>query len=170
MGGYGEFGGSFIYPMGDDLVSIGFVAGLEARDVQFSVHDVLQEFKTHRLVWKIIGGGERVGWGAKTITEGGYHSLPTRFNAPGLLLVGEGAGLVNVPRLKGIHYAIESGRLAAEAAFRSLRAARCRAVSARSTPTTRPFAARTCGSCTRCGTCAKRSTRASTSAERSRRR
>ena len=119
--GYGEFGGSFIYPMGDDLVSIGFVAGLESRDVEFSVHDVLQEFKTHRLVWKILRGGERVAWGAKTIAEGGYHSLPRRFNAPGVLLVGEGAGLVNVPRLKGVHYAIESGRLAAEAAFRTLR-------------------------------------------------
>ena len=118
--GYGEFGGSFIYPMGDDLVAIGFVAGLEAKDVEFSVHDVLQEFKTHRLVWKILGGGERVAWGAKTITEGGYYSFPRRFNAPGLLLVGEGAGLVNVPRLKGVHYAIESGRLAAEAAFRVL--------------------------------------------------
>ena len=118
--GYGEFGGSFIYPMGEDLVSIGFVAGLEAKDVEFSVHDVLQELKTHRLVWNILGGGERVAWGAKTITEGGYYSLPQRLNAPGLLLVGEGAGLVNVPRLKGIHYAIESGRLAAEAAFRAL--------------------------------------------------
>ena len=118
--GYGEFGGSFIYPMGEELVTVGFVAGLEAKDVEFSVHDVLQEFKTHRLVWKILGGGERVAWGAKTITEGGFYSLPRRFNAPGLLLVGEGAGLVNVPRLKGIHYAIESGRLAAEAAFRAL--------------------------------------------------
>ena len=118
--GYSEFGGSFIYPMGDDLVAIGFVAGLEARDVEFSVHDVLQEFKTHRLVWDILNGGERVAWGAKTITEGGYHSLPRQLHAPGLLLVGEGAGLVNVPRLKGIHYAIESGRLAAEAAFRAL--------------------------------------------------
>lgn len=118
--GYGEFGGSFIYPMGEELVSIGFVAGLEARDVEFSVHDLLQELKTHRLVWKILSGGERVAWGAKTITEGGYYSLPRRFSAPGLLLVGEGAGLVNVPRLKGVHYAIESGRLAAEAAFRAL--------------------------------------------------
>jgi electron-transferring-flavoprotein dehydrogenase len=117
---YGEFGGSFIYPMGDDMVSIGFVAGLEYRDVEFSVHDVLQEFKTHRLVRKILRGGERVGWGAKTITEGGYHSLPKRFHAPGLLLAGEGAGLVNVPTLKGIHYGIESGIMAAEAAFRSL--------------------------------------------------
>jgi electron-transferring-flavoprotein dehydrogenase len=119
--GYGEFGGSFIYPMGGDLVSLGFVAGLESRDVELSVHDVLQEFKTHRLVWSILRGGERVAWGAKTITEGGFYSLPRRFNAPGLLLAGEGAGLVNVPRLKGVHYAIDSGRLAAEAAFRALR-------------------------------------------------
>jgi electron-transferring-flavoprotein dehydrogenase len=119
---FGEFGGSFVYPMGDDLVTVGFVAGLESADVEFSVHDVLQEFKTHRLIWKILAGGERVAWGAKTITEGGYYSLPSRFNAPGLLLVGEGAGLVNVPRLKGLHYAIESGRLAAEAAFRALQA------------------------------------------------
>ena len=117
---YGEFGGSFIYPMGLDLVSLGFVAGLEYRDVEFSVHDVLQEFKTHRLVRKILRDGERIAWGAKTITEGGFHALPKRFHAPGLLLAGESAGLVNVPTLKGIHYAIESGIMAAEAAFRSL--------------------------------------------------
>ena len=117
---YGEFGGSFIYPMGPDQVSIGFVAGLEYRDVEFSVHDVLQEFKTHRVVRKILEGGERIAWGAKTITEGGYHALPKRFHAPGLLLVGEGAGLVNVPTLKGIHYAVESGIMAAETAFRAL--------------------------------------------------
>jgi electron-transferring-flavoprotein dehydrogenase len=106
--------------MGEDLVSVGFVAGLESRDVELSVHDLLQEFKTHRLVWKILRGGERVGWGAKTITEGGYFSVPSRLSAPGLLLVGEGAGLVDVPRLKGVHHAIESGMLAAEAAFRAL--------------------------------------------------
>jgi electron-transferring-flavoprotein dehydrogenase len=117
---YGEFGGSFIYPMGDDMVSLGFVAGLEYRDVELSVHDVLQEFKTHRLVRKILEGGERIAWGAKTITEGGYHALPKRFHAPGLLLAGESAGLVNVPTLKGIHYAIESGIMAAETAFRAL--------------------------------------------------
>jgi electron-transferring-flavoprotein dehydrogenase len=117
---YGEFGGSFIYPMGDEMVSLGFVAGLESRDVEFSVHDVLQELKTHKLVRKILAGGERIAWGAKTITEGGYHALPKRFHAPGMLLVGEGAGLVNVPTLKGIHYAIESGIMAAEATFRSL--------------------------------------------------
>ncbi len=117
---YGEFGGSFIYPMGPDMVSLGFVAGLEYSDVEFSVHDVLQEFKTHKLVRKILRDGERIAWGAKTITEGGFHALPKRFHAPGLLLAGESAGLVNVPTLKGIHYAIESGIMAAEAAFRSL--------------------------------------------------
>jgi electron-transferring-flavoprotein dehydrogenase len=117
---FGEFGGSFVYPMGEELLSLGFVAGLEYRDVEFSVHDVLQEFKTHRLIRRMLEGGERVGWGAKTITEGGFHALPRRFNAPGLLLAGEGAGLVNVPTLKGIHYAIESGMLAAETAFRAL--------------------------------------------------
>jgi electron-transferring-flavoprotein dehydrogenase len=117
---YGEFGGSFIYPMGEEHVSLGFVVGLEYADVELSAHDLLQEFKTHRLVRKILDGGERVAWGAKTITEGGLNSVPSKLNAPGLLLVGEGAGLVNVPRLKGIHYAIESGRLAAEAAFAAL--------------------------------------------------
>ena len=117
---YGEFGGSFIYPMGPDMVSIGFVAGLEYRDAEFSVHDVLQEFKTHPLVRKILEGGERIGWGAKTITEGGLLALPKRLHAPGLLLAGEGPGIVNVPTLKGIHYAVESGRLAAEAAYRAL--------------------------------------------------
>ncbi len=112
---YGEFGGSFVYPMGEDMISIGFVAGLEYRDVEVSVHDLLQELKTHPKILKLLAGGERIGWGAKTITEGGFLSLPRRFHAPGLLFVGEGPGLVDVPRLKGIHYAIESGMLAAEA-------------------------------------------------------
>jgi electron-transferring-flavoprotein dehydrogenase len=106
--------------MGEDMVSLGFVAGLEYRDIEFSVHDVLQEFKTHKLVRKILRDGERIAWGAKTITEGGYHALTRRLHTPGLLLAGESAGLVNVPTLKGIHYAIESGIMAAEAAFRSL--------------------------------------------------
>jgi electron-transferring-flavoprotein dehydrogenase len=118
---YGEFGGSFVYPMGDDQVSLGFVVGLEYADVELSAHDLLQEFKTHRLVRRMLDGGERVAWGAKTITEGGLNSVPSRLNAPGLVLVGECAGLVNVPRLKGVHYAIESGRLAAEAVFGVLR-------------------------------------------------
>ena len=117
---YREFGGSFIYPMGDDMVTLGMVVGLDYRDGELSAHDLLQELKTHPLVRKLLEGGERVAWGAKTIPEGGFLSLPKRLHAPGLLICGDGAGLVNVPALKGIHYAIESGSLAAEAAFAAL--------------------------------------------------
>jgi electron-transferring-flavoprotein dehydrogenase len=115
-----EFGGSFVYPMGDDMVTVGMVVGLDYRDVELSAHDLLQELKTHPLLRKLLEGGERVAWGAKTIPEGGFLSLPKRLHAPGLLICGDGAGLVNVPALKGIHYAVESGRLAAEAAFAAL--------------------------------------------------
>jgi electron-transferring-flavoprotein dehydrogenase len=117
---YREFGGSFVYPMGDDMVTIGMVVGLDYRDAELSVHDLLQELKTHPRIRRILDGGERVQWGAKTIPEGGFVALPKRFHAPGLLLCGDGVGLVNVPALKGIHYAVESGRLAAEAAWRTL--------------------------------------------------
>jgi len=117
---YREFGGSFIYPMGDDMVTLGMVVGLDYRDAELSVHDLLQELKTHKLVRKLLDGGERIAWGAKTIPEGGFLSLPKRLHAPGLLLVGDGPGFVNVPALKGIHYAIETGALAAEAAFAAL--------------------------------------------------
>jgi electron-transferring-flavoprotein dehydrogenase len=118
---YREFGGSFIYPMGDDMLSIGMVVGLDHRDAELSVHDLLQELKTHPRIHRLLVGGERLQWGAKTIPEGGFLSLPKRLHAPGLLICGDGAGLVNVPALKGIHYAVESGRLAAEAAFAALR-------------------------------------------------
>jgi electron-transferring-flavoprotein dehydrogenase len=114
---YREFGGSFIYPLGDDMVTLGMVVGLDYRDAELSVHDLLQELKTHPLVRGILAGGERLEWGAKTIPEGGFVALPKRLHAPGLLLCGDGAGLVNVPALKGVHYAVESGRLAAEAAY-----------------------------------------------------
>jgi len=117
---YREFGGSFVYPMGDDMLTIGMVVGLDYRDVELSVHDLLQELKTHPRIRKLLAGGERVAWGAKTIPSGGFHSLPSRLHAPGLLLCGDGAGMVNIARLKGVHYAIESGRLAAEAAFGAL--------------------------------------------------
>jgi electron-transferring-flavoprotein dehydrogenase len=117
---YREFGGSFIYPMGDDMVTIGMVVGLDYRDAELSVHELLQQLKLHPRIRPILEGGERVQWGAKTIPEGGFVSLPKRLHAPGLLLCGDGVGLVNVPALKGIHYAIESGRLAADAAWRAL--------------------------------------------------
>jgi electron-transferring-flavoprotein dehydrogenase len=114
---YREFGGSFVYPLGPEHVALGLVVGLDYRDIELSVHDLLQELKTHPLLRGLLAGGERVAWGAKTIPEGGFYALPRQLWAPGLLLCGDGAGLVNVPALKGIHYAVESGRLAAEAAF-----------------------------------------------------
>jgi electron-transferring-flavoprotein dehydrogenase len=113
---YREFGGSFIYPMGDNLVSLGMVVGLDYTDPSLSVHDLLQQLKTHPLVHDILRGGSRVGWGAKTIPEGGLQAVPKRLHFPGGMIVGDSAGLVNVPALKGIHYAMESGRLAAQAA------------------------------------------------------
>ncbi len=119
---YQEFGGSFIYPMGADHICIGFVTGLDTRDAEFSVHDVLQEYKTHPFVKKILAGGERVAWGAKTIPEGGWWSLPTKLSVPGAVLTGDGAGLVNVPKLKGVHLAMRSGIIAANQAFIALKA------------------------------------------------
>jgi electron-transferring-flavoprotein dehydrogenase len=119
---YREFGGSFAYPMGEDRISLGFVAGLDYRDATLSVHDALQELKTHPLVAKLIEGGKRVGWGAKTIPSGGYWAQPRRLWAPRLAIAGDGAGLVNIPTLKGVHYAMHSGMFAAESIYERLRA------------------------------------------------
>jgi electron-transferring-flavoprotein dehydrogenase len=118
---YHEFGGSFIYPMGAEQVSIGFVAGLDSSDASLSVHDLLQELKTHPLVASILEGGERIGWGAKAIPEGGFWSLPASVSPPGGVICGDAAGFVNVPKLKGVHYAIRSGMLAAETIYQALK-------------------------------------------------
>ncbi len=115
-----EFGGSWLYPMGDNRVSIGFVVGLDYTDATVSGHDLLQLFKTSKLVRGILEGGKRVAWGAKAIPEGGYWAMP-KPSAPGMLICGDSAGMVNVPVLKGIHYAIHSGILAAETIVRQLR-------------------------------------------------
>ncbi|MEA2350055.1 MAG: electron-transferring-flavoprotein dehydrogenase [Thermoleophilaceae bacterium] len=118
---YREFGGSFIYPMGEDKVSLGFVAGLDYRDATFSVHDIVQEFKTHPMVRKILEGGKRVAWGAKTIPSGGWYAMPDKLWAPGMVLAGDGASMVNIPKLKGIHLAMHAGMHAAEAIFERLK-------------------------------------------------
>jgi electron-transferring-flavoprotein dehydrogenase len=117
---YREFGGSFIYPMGEDRVSLGFVVGLDYRDATFSVHDVLQEFKTHRMVRRILEGGKRIAWGAKTIPSGGWYAMPDRLWAPGMVIAGDGASMVNIPKLKGVHLAMHAGMYAAEAIFARL--------------------------------------------------
>jgi electron-transferring-flavoprotein dehydrogenase len=118
---YREFGGSFMYPMGEDRVSLGFVVGLDYKDARFSVHDALQQMKTHPLFADRLEGGKRVGWGAKTIPSGGYWARPRRLWAPGMAIVGDGAGMVNVPTLKGVHYAMHAGMFAAEAIFQRLK-------------------------------------------------
>src|SRR5436190_20310568 len=118
---YREFGGSFIYPMGDEKVSIGLVVGLDYTDARFSVHDALQKLKTHPFVREILDGGKRVGWGAKTIPSGGYWALPRTLAVPGMLIAGDAAGMVNVPELKGIHYAMHAGMYAAEAIVDALK-------------------------------------------------
>ncbi|HMJ72136.1 MAG TPA: electron-transfer flavoprotein:ubiquinone oxidoreductase [Solirubrobacterales bacterium] len=118
---YKEAGGSFIYPMGEDKVCFGLVVGLDYTDATFSVHDELQRFKTHPFVKKIIEGGKRVGWGAKTIPSGGYWSLPKRFSVPGMLVAGDAAGMVNIAELAGVHYAMHAGMYAAEAIVESLK-------------------------------------------------
>ncbi len=120
-GKYGEVGGSFIYPMGPEHVCVGFVLGLEYTDSGLSPHDILQEFKTHKFVRNLLEGGERVAWGAKTIPSGGYYSMPDTLALPGAVLTGDSAGLVNIPRLKGVHYAMHSGILAAEAIHAALK-------------------------------------------------
>ena len=119
---YREFGGSFIYPMGEDRVSLGFVAGLDYRDATFSVHDVVQQLKTHPLVRDILEGGKRVAWGAKTIPSGGWWAMPKQLWAPGLAIAGDGASMVNIPKLKGVHLAMHAGMFAAEAIFERLKA------------------------------------------------
>ena len=118
---YNEFGGSFIYPMGEDKVCIGFVAGLDYTDATFSVHDALQLFKTHPFVRDILEGGKRVAWGAKTIPSGGYFAMPRSLAVPGMVIAGDAAGMVNIPELKGIHYAMHAGMYAAEEIVKALK-------------------------------------------------
>jgi len=114
------FGGSFCYPLGPRLVSLGLVVGLDYRPGSLDVHELTQRLKLHPLFGPIFAGGELQEWGAKTIPEGGWWSLPERLHGDGVLIAGDAAGLVNVAALKGIHYAMQSGILAAETAFRAL--------------------------------------------------
>jgi electron-transferring-flavoprotein dehydrogenase len=122
---YGQLGGTWIYPMkdektGDDLVSIGFVVDLNYRDATTSAHDLLQTFKTHPLVRKILEGGERVAWGAKALPGGGYWSMP-KLSMPGAVLVGDAGGMVDTAALKGVHHCIKSGMLAAESIYAAIK-------------------------------------------------
>jgi electron-transferring-flavoprotein dehydrogenase len=115
------FGGSFFYPLGERQVAIGLVVGLDYHEAALDVHDLLQRFKLHPLIRPYLDGGQLLEWGAKTIPEGGYYALPERRCGDGVLVTGDAAGFVDVPSLKGIHYAMQSGIYAARAIFEGLK-------------------------------------------------
>jgi electron-transferring-flavoprotein dehydrogenase len=108
-----EFGGGFIYGLKDNKVAVGLVVGLDYQDPAFDVHDALQIWKSSSFVSRILKGGKMVEYGAKTLPEGGFYAIPKLF-VDNALIVGDSAGLVTMPALKGIHLAIRSGMLAAQ--------------------------------------------------------
>jgi len=116
------FGGTWLYPLGPDMISLGLVIGLDYHERNLDPHVLLQRLKLHPLVRPWLEGGELLEWGAKTIPEGGFHALPERLSGDGLLLAGDTAGFVDVPSLKGVHYAMQSGIYAARAAFAAIKA------------------------------------------------
>jgi electron-transferring-flavoprotein dehydrogenase len=116
------FGGSFMYPLGPDQIAIGLVVGLDYHDAALDVHQLLQRMKLHPFFRRHLEGGQLLEWGAKTIPEGGFYSLPERRYGDGIIIAGDAAGFVDVPSLKGIHYAMQSGIYAAHAVFSALKA------------------------------------------------
>ena len=114
-----EFGGGFIYGLNDNKVAIGLVVGLDYKDPSFDTHDAMQIWKTTPFVSKILKGGRMVEYGAKTLPEGGYYSIPKLY-IDNALIVGDSAGMLAMPALKGIHLAIKSGMLAAQTAANAL--------------------------------------------------
>ena len=114
-----DFGGGFVYGMSGDVLDVGFVTGLDYRDPRSDPHENFQRFKTHPAIKSMLEGAKLLRYGAKAIPEGGLYAMP-RLYADGLLLIGDTAGFLNGMRLKGIHLAIKSGMLAAEAAFAAL--------------------------------------------------
>ena len=107
------YGGSFLYHLDQDRVYVGFVVGLDYEDPSFEPFEAFQQFKNHPSVKPLLEGGEILASGARTIIEGGIQSLP-KLEMPGALLIGDAAGTVNVPKIKGVHMALRSGMLAAE--------------------------------------------------------
>ncbi|MEM7204945.1 MAG: electron-transfer flavoprotein:ubiquinone oxidoreductase [Planctomycetota bacterium] len=116
------FGGSFLYPLEPNLLALGLVVGLDYQDASLDVHELLQRMKLHPLFKRYLQGGQLVEWGAKTIPEGGYHALLERSTGDGAIVLGDSSGLVDVPSLKGIHYAMQSGIYAARTIFAALKA------------------------------------------------
>ncbi len=113
------YGGSFLYHFGDNMVSFGFVIGLDYSNPWLSPFDEMQRFKTHPAVRPHFEGGRRISYGARALNEGGLQSIP-KLSFPGGLLIGDAAGFLNVPKIKGTHTAMKSGMLAAEAVAEAL--------------------------------------------------
>lgn len=113
------YGGSFIYHLSEQRVAIGFVVGLDYKNPWLNPFDEMQRFKTHPLVTPLLENGERIGYGARALNEGGWQSIP-KLTFPGGMLIGDAAGFLNVAKIKGIHTAIQSGMLAADACFEAL--------------------------------------------------
>ena len=116
-------GGSFLYHFGDNYVAIGYVVHLNYKNPWLSPFDEFQRYKHHPEISKYLEGGKRIAYGARAISEGGLQSIPKLY-FPGGVLLGDSAGFVNVPRIKGSHAAIKSGMMAAEAAFEAIQAGR----------------------------------------------
>ena len=113
------YGGSFLYHLENNQVAVGFVIGLDYENPWISPFDEFQRFKTHPAIRGFFEDGRRISYGARAITEGGFQSLP-KLTFPGGMLVGDTAGFLNVPKIKGIHTAMKSGMTAAEAVYDAL--------------------------------------------------
>ncbi|MBA2648610.1 MAG: electron transfer flavoprotein-ubiquinone oxidoreductase [Legionella sp.] len=110
------YGGAFLYHLSKQRLAIGFVVGLDYKNTWLNPYEEFQRFKTHPLISSVLKKGERLGYGARALNEGGWQSLP-KLTFPGGALIGDAAGFLNVPKIKGIHTAMKSGMLAAEACF-----------------------------------------------------
>jgi electron-transferring-flavoprotein dehydrogenase len=113
------YGGSFLYHFGSNLISFGFVVGLDYRNPWLSPFDEMQRFKTHPAIRHHFEGGRRISYGARALNEGGLQSIPTLV-FPGGALIGDAAGFMNVPKIKGTHTSMKSGMIAAEAIAEAL--------------------------------------------------
>ena len=114
-----EFGGSFLYPLSKDRVALGLVGDLDSKKYDWNIHKKFQIMKAHPFFQKILKDGKCLEWGAKAIPKSGFHGIPQKISGSGVFILGDAAGLVNVPALKGIHYAMFSGILSAEYLFES---------------------------------------------------
>ncbi len=110
------YGGSWLYHMDNNQVSVGFVVGLDYENPYLSPFEEMQRFKTHPAIRQVLEGGRRIAYGAKTVVEGGFQSLP-KLTFPGGVLAGDTAGFLNTPKIKGTHTAMKSGMVAAEAVY-----------------------------------------------------